>query len=344
VPSITVNFEVSNIEETDSTENKKRIGIFIGSDALRMHSADVLFSSNSMILYGDDRERLSVPFVRPEDDRAFKFLSTTHVVPNEPRLDPTAEEFVSSAPKTQKPAIHDPTDQVPSLSQTDGPGLRDPLSRTASPSGHSGKVTATSSNSENGAEIEKQARERTRAEVPSKETAPLAEDSRREPTSAILGPWRQGLSANSTDNGHRENGLLSGYQPAGRGPRSMKVLKATKSGSSSSARTGAAYEPAPPPRSSSEHRRKGQVGSWTAGENGISTSGNSAVRWDSRRSSSSKNGGVAGSEGRSQGPPFQDAAKPPSVPRSANNPLGGASAFAWMGQSGKQKTTAAASE
>jgi hypothetical protein len=106
----------------------------------------------------------------------------------------------------------------------------------------------------------------------------------------------------------------------------MKVLKPSKaissstatvtSRSSSAARTGATYEPAPS-RSSGETRRKSQ-----SQPSGVE---NVPLRWESKRVSS-------------------DEQKAPrtisTIPRSSNNPVGGASAFAWMNSSKPKATTA----
>lgn len=74
LPSITIDFTVmtSSLDESD-----RSIQIFIGSDVLRAHNADVLFSTNSITLYDDDRCKLSIPMVRPEDDQNFRNLRLT---------------------------------------------------------------------------------------------------------------------------------------------------------------------------------------------------------------------------------------------------------------------------
>ncbi|KAK3704359.1 hypothetical protein LTR37_013912 [Vermiconidia calcicola] len=74
LPTLTVNFQVVDhkLSETD-----KAIQIFIGSDVLRAHNADVLFSSNSMTLFDDERSKLSIPLVRPENEAAFRSLYIT---------------------------------------------------------------------------------------------------------------------------------------------------------------------------------------------------------------------------------------------------------------------------
>jgi ubiquitin carboxyl-terminal hydrolase 4/11/15 len=75
LPSVGVTFTV--IEQHEAEINPKAIQIFLGSDMLRAHNADLLFSSSQLTLYDDDRSKLQVPLVRPEDDRAFKFLHTS---------------------------------------------------------------------------------------------------------------------------------------------------------------------------------------------------------------------------------------------------------------------------
>ena len=75
LPSIIVDFTI--IEEYHADANVKAIQIFLGSDTLREHHADIMFSSNQLMLYDDDRSKLQIPLVRPEDERAFNALSVT---------------------------------------------------------------------------------------------------------------------------------------------------------------------------------------------------------------------------------------------------------------------------
>ncbi|CAK1365137.1 hypothetical protein CB0940_08752 [Cercospora beticola] len=72
LPSLRVDFRV--IEQVTQDDNDKSIQIFIGSDVLRAHNADILFSSNSMTLYDDERSKLSIPLSRPENEAAFNSL------------------------------------------------------------------------------------------------------------------------------------------------------------------------------------------------------------------------------------------------------------------------------
>ncbi|KAK4503262.1 hypothetical protein PRZ48_006690 [Zasmidium cellare] len=75
LPSLVVEFRV--YEGTAESEESKAIQIFLGSDTLRMHNADILFSSNSMTLFDNERNKLSIPLARPENEAAFNSLTIT---------------------------------------------------------------------------------------------------------------------------------------------------------------------------------------------------------------------------------------------------------------------------
>ncbi|KAF4981637.1 hypothetical protein FZEAL_2606 [Fusarium zealandicum] len=325
VPSITVFFEVSGIsEQSIPTVDEKVIRIYLGSDALRAHSADILFSQNTMTLYGDERERLQVPFVRPEDDAVFRNICTTNVIPEKPKLNANAAPFVSSdIGQASQDSIPD-TESVPQLDDES----RSEMSPTTSEAMPSKSLGSRFGLSDAGVEGEKPGRETDGGEAAAKEEAAGSVSSdapRREPSSGIWRSWRHG-TGNGADGTQRENGPLSGYQPAGRG-RNMKVLKPQKSGSIS-ARTGVLYEPPSSSKGTGDGRRKSQAG---IGENGISP-GN---RWDTKRV-----GSVSG-EPKPQPQPLatRESRNANMLPRSAN-PVGVASAFSWMTPMSKPKTSA----
>ncbi|RAH41698.1 uncharacterized protein BO95DRAFT_259713 [Aspergillus brunneoviolaceus CBS 621.78] len=71
VPTLTVRFLVREIDPRDSS-----VQIVLGSDVLRSHNADVLFSQDKIIMVDDERNKISIPLVRPEDDAVFKSLCT----------------------------------------------------------------------------------------------------------------------------------------------------------------------------------------------------------------------------------------------------------------------------
>ncbi|KAE8138236.1 hypothetical protein BDV38DRAFT_74406 [Aspergillus pseudotamarii] len=71
LPALTVRFLVRDIDSSDPS-----IQIVLGSDILRSHNAELLFSQDKIIMVDDERNKISIPLVRPEDDSAFKFLRT----------------------------------------------------------------------------------------------------------------------------------------------------------------------------------------------------------------------------------------------------------------------------
>ncbi|KAF2165320.1 hypothetical protein M409DRAFT_55736 [Zasmidium cellare ATCC 36951] len=75
LPALVVEFRV--YEGTAESEESKAIQIFLGSDTLRMHNADILFSSNSMTLFDNERNKLSIPLARPENEATFNSLTIT---------------------------------------------------------------------------------------------------------------------------------------------------------------------------------------------------------------------------------------------------------------------------
>lgn len=323
IPSMTTTFEVIGKDQVDGTDAKKGVRIFLGSDALRAHSADVLLSRNQIVLYGDDRSKLSVPFVRPEDENAFKYICTVNLQSEKLKLNAAATPFVSG---DQKVVVS--TKIVPAAA-SDGGGLDQsgadgrsegeaaskeqlvsPTTSLPPPNKPSSTLQFPRSESETGYEARPKP---PRSEASDgRETAPSSNgtdgaEPRRDAGPGIWGSWRQG-AANGPE--AREGGPLSGYQPAATRPRNMKVLKPLKS--ASSARTGTSYEPPP--------SRGGEAGAGT-------------IRWDSKRVGSVSGTGEKTenaeksekSEKAVQGQTKERAA----LPRSAN-PVGGASAFAWM--------------
>ncbi|EEQ83308.1 uncharacterized protein BDCG_00113 [Blastomyces dermatitidis ER-3] len=71
LPALTVRFIIRGADLSD-----KSIQIFLGSDVLRAHNADILFSQDKMLIVDDGRNKISIPLVRPEDDSTFRYLTT----------------------------------------------------------------------------------------------------------------------------------------------------------------------------------------------------------------------------------------------------------------------------
>ncbi|KAI0913008.1 hypothetical protein F4823DRAFT_125492 [Ustulina deusta] len=332
MPSLVCIFEVAGMDQPDISDAKKAIRIFIGSETLREHSADVLFSQNRMTLYSSDREKLSVPFVRPEDHGAFKNIRTMAVFTEKPKLNATARPFILGEAKTSL-AGNITSDSVQVKATQDEPELHEANTPTSEQASQQLVTADASTVSESGGESERLSKENSMHEhlgMKDRDTQTQAPDAssndgsrRASGAGSIWSSWRQGTATNGGD--QKDSTPLSGYQPAGRG-RNMKVLKPMKSTPlSSSARTGAAYEPAALPRSSVELRRKSQ----TATEGSAS----SAIRWEQKRTS------ISGAEVKAV-PTNREVRSVSTTTRTSTNPVGGASAFSWMTPSSKLKTPA----
>ncbi|KAI1368409.1 hypothetical protein F5Y08DRAFT_264125 [Xylaria arbuscula] len=329
MPSMSCTFEVAGMDQPDIFDAKKAIRIFVGSETLREHSADILFSQNRMTLYSSDREKLSVPFVRPEDHGAFKHIRTMAVFAEKPKLNATARPFILGRTKTSL-ASNVTSESLPGNPAQDEQEPQEANTPTSEQASQQPMTADTSTVSESGGESEKMSRENglhERVNIQGGDTPNQVMDASSDSIRRASGPgsiwnsWRHGTVTNGGD--QKESAPLSGYQPAGRG-RNMKVLKPMKSASSStSTRTGAAYEPASLPRSSGELRRKSQ----TAAEG----SSSSAIRWESKRTS------ISGTESKAM-PTNRETRSVSNTPRTSTNPVGGASAFSWMTPASKPKT------
>jgi hypothetical protein len=349
LPTLTATFEVFGVNQRYIPERARAIRVFLGSDTLRAHNADVLFSRNLLTLYGDDRTKLSVPFVRPEDDSLFKNIYTANIAPERVELKATATPFT-------------PVEQKISHGITAKGGEGDSIAKSKTPKTEpesnniSASATATDLLTSGGMYIHKQGTPNSTGRIASNENSvhsENADDYHSEPTSndgthqedlaetphaaagglpdsghsessgGIWGSWRTGGFSGNDSDVSRDRTLTNSYQRANRGGRSMKVLKPSKPSqrgrSSSTARTGAAYEP-PAQRVSGEHRRKSQN---TVADYGSSGS----IRWESKRT-------VSGEKAAKDLRPITGASK-------SSNPIGGASAFAWMNPS---KTVATSSK
>lgn len=92
VPSVTVEFSI--VAPMQPELDSKAIQIVIGSDVLRSHNADILFSSNSMTIFDDDQCKLSIPLVRPENEATFNSLYISSSQPTDPTQHIMPEEQV----------------------------------------------------------------------------------------------------------------------------------------------------------------------------------------------------------------------------------------------------------
>lgn len=341
LPALTAIFNVISGSQRPNSDTKRTLRIFLGSDTLRAYSADILFSQNIMTLYGDDRNRLSVPFVRPEDETLFKNLCTTVIAPEKVELKATAPPFTPVEQQLKDGPCVNVTggasaDMVKiQVYQLPPSGITSvlPMKTTVPVLENLEPEKQLSVNNlilSDGLD-DIQADDITGDDDDQHESstnyhAPgiLATDSeKRESPGSIWATWRTGGFSNNDNDTNREHTSTSNYQRPGRGGRSMKVLKPSKPSqrgrSSSAARTGASYEP-PIQRISGEFKRKSQAG--TSDSNG-------PLRWEAKRTVSD--------EKPTKGP------RPITSISRSSNPIGGASAFAWMNP-GKAITTSARAE
>ncbi|OQD92317.1 hypothetical protein PENSOL_c042G03447 [Penicillium solitum] len=121
VPALTIRFVVRETEVSDNS-----IQIIIGSDVMRAHNADILFSQDKLIMVDDDHNRVSVPLVRPEKDSVFKSLCTSPGTPNSGDIlgppshaNPSVGIIGRPANVQQKPASASPSTRLPGSENSD---------------------------------------------------------------------------------------------------------------------------------------------------------------------------------------------------------------------------------
>lgn len=217
LPAVTVNFVVRETPPSEDTS----IQIFVGSDALRMHNADILFSQDKMLIVDDERNRISVPLVRPENHECFKHLSTAprpQVVPA-----PTLNGNGTAHPGLGSQTNHDgstskPGSPVPRKRGPFGVAFRNSSDLIDSQQRNSTQVSDNQGN---------QSPDRTHSKSTTDEKH--FENSSRAEGTGVWGPWRREQPAPKNEPGP----YLAAYQRNVR-TRNMKVLKPSKPLSSSS--------------------------------------------------------------------------------------------------------------
>lgn len=312
LPTLTVNFEVLGQNPRSASDNRKSIRVFVGSDTLRAHNADILFSQNLMTLFGDDRSKLSIPFVRPENELLFKNLCITNIAPEKNELKATALPFTPSErkPKTSTSDVVDGSRGEyiqPGTSEirSDGVTKSQINSTIATP-----KTDNSTKGNENISDSEKQYTLDEGIHTANKLESPDTIGTLKHELPAVpWGSWRQGGTPLTSDhNGGSTNGS--------RGGRSMKVLKPSKPISSlstlgaSRSSPGARFD-SMPARSMADHKRNDH-------SNGIEKP---PLRWEPKK--------PVADDQKSNG-----AKVIATLPR-PSNPVGGASAFAWMNSNSK---------
>jgi ubiquitin carboxyl-terminal hydrolase 4/11/15 len=226
LPNIAVDFTIVS----DWDENDKSIRIVIGSDVLRAHNADILFSSNVMTLFDDERCKLSTPLVRPEDPRTFNSLHTIGaVVKSHP---PTSESYEKAPTATSSNLTHKSEKSSPQVlpSQkgeeprlsTDSASSRPSLGLLMGQQGSSSSATDPSAPS---------------SSTPRSTTQPSSP--------ALWGNWRRetdsksewGKSTSTSTYQRREQGIKVLRPSSGQKPTSTTISTATSSSTSAAPRS-----------------------------------------------------------------------------------------------------------
>ena len=308
LPTLTIEFILHDMQTKGNA-----MQIFLGCDVLRARNADILFSLDRLTLLDDDRNKLAVPLVRPENAALYQRLLTTNVIPDQPLaafettmnkkgddvplLNGTIGDLAVDSPdnRTEKGNVQESTDSVSEFAKSSQWAVEDGV-KTASEDNTSDKDTSPQTNTD--PRGNESLTNGSNPDTPTKTDA-----------SNMWGSWRRDVTQTARSDASNPFGSNTGYQRAGRG-RGMKVLKPTRLNTSSTRALSASQQPTGFDAAPSRFGEIGGRGSLPGGkENQAFTPGLE------RRSFSS--------EIKS---PLPSATN---KPRSAN-PIGGASAFGWL--------------
>lgn len=309
LPSLTVEFTV--VERNEDECDPKAIQIFIGSDMLRAHNADILFSSNTLTLFDNDRSKLRIPLVRPEEERTFKSLFVTSGSPNvQKRHAEPIKVARSTAPEA--PKIPEKVHSV----------LNDQQHVSASAELNDGGVAV---GSDDGASTGRQSLEqrpslglltnRTESKEGSDPSPATSSAAHSGASPAIWSNWRRyGEKTNTMDWANASKNASANYQRRDTG---IKVLKPAKAGirTLSSSNTLSSSPVTGQSRFFDDGRRRTST---TSGSEASDAQFKRAVSVEKTQSLAKENMPTL------------------TKPRSAN-PVGGASAFAWLNNGGHSK-------
>ena len=318
LPALTVDFQV--IDQMTS-ESDKAIQIFLGSDTLRAHSADILFSSNSMTLFDDDRSKLSIPLVRPENETAFKSLFITTVVPPSAATDePTKDQpYLNGLGQGSSGA------SISSETTSPPPGKYRPPGVVAAEVGTSDSAKTGAPGSESDA---RPASRQSGSSRPSLSLINTRSDAQDQPTDPGSTPLRSGSSPAIWSNWRRDGGASVTSQSSG-----LDWVSASKNRESSYQRKDTGIKVLKPKTAS-------RTVSTTAATSAVASSpadGKSRFFDEGRRRSELENKPI-GSELKKENQPSASAASATgSAPKTKSNPIGGGSAFSWLNSGGGAK-------
>ncbi|KAG5297846.1 hypothetical protein I7I48_07104 [Histoplasma ohiense] len=257
LPALTVRFVIRGAGLGDKT-----IQIVLGSDVLRAHNADILFSQDKMLIVDDERNKISIPLVRPEDDSTFRNLATgpeATLALGSAQYNGAVDDKRNGFPTTngdqagterEPPAsvAHDNStfpnkaDTSASLPARNSSDSFDILGRTQtrSPSRHFADDPTDNSNRSPDPR-------RPKSSTGERASTGTSASSAKAESSGVWGPWRRDTTGSKGDNtgttgasttftgpsihSSSNSPFMSAYQRSTR-TRNMKILKPTKSASS----------------------------------------------------------------------------------------------------------------
>lgn len=324
LPALTVDFQVVQQARLD---DDKSIQIFIGSDVLRAHSADILFSSNSMTLFDDERSKLSIPLVRPENEAAFRSLyissGTANTAPEK------SGDLAKEQPYMNGFGLGSSSASISSTTTSPPPGKYQPPGIIASEAGNAAEsVKAGAAGSDSDARPGSQQSNTFRPSLAllhtrdsqdgppdsGAQTTPLRSGS----SPAIWSNWRRdgGTSATTPSSGldwaNASKSRETSYQRKESGIRVLKTKVAGRTVSSAATPISATSNATDgKSRFFDEGRRRSELDSKPVG---------SELRRENQTSVSATN-----------------AFNAPGAPKAKSNPIGGGSAFSWLNPGGAPK-------
>ena len=232
VPTLTAKFVIK-----DSSVLDKSIKVILGSDILRAHNADILFSQEKLMIFDEERNQLQVPLVRPESEAVYKHLITTS---SDARLNtsPATPAPLSGSDEQSTPGIIGRPARIVTQQSTSFPILDSPSGITSAAPSESGDIRKSEQSSEDRGRSStdlSQARQNDDAKSAT-ESDKSVQTPVTKPNPGVWGSsWRAGSTSNQSETS-AANKTASGYSRAAP-PRNMKVLRPGKSLSNSSRST-----------------------------------------------------------------------------------------------------------
>lgn len=328
LPSLLIDFAVIDSFSEDS--NPRSVQIILGSDTLRAHNADILMSQNSIALYDDDRNKLSIPMVRPEHEETFKTLRLTSATPLQRQ--PFQARDHMRTPDSRDESVHGTNgfdlepprgraeSQILSGPSYDVTSAREELIEgpTTSSAPHDEDVLSPQANSTSNVKYPQESlgtreeEEEEEAEALAEQAAPVPVTSRNSPAPAIWSNWRRDGPHQASQNDWAS--ASRSYQRPNR-DQGIKVLK--------------------PIRQTSRPAIVTTGGSPVSGQSRYFDDGKRRVAGtdEGRETLSSDNPVLSAEPARSGLKDGSVNANAPAPKPTRINPVGGASAFGWLNSS-----------